>query len=164
VLAAWCGATRVWPQLFWRPPGGPPAPPASTRIVVRADDLSLATAVDRHIRTFKLNPNVFIVAANETTRSGNAVEPKDIQERVRDFFSAAGIDLASDNAPRLFFNDRTGTLTVHGTLAQLEAIEKGGANPRGQLGPGRDRSEADGNTGGVSKSRITGTVNKIGAG
>ncbi len=94
----------------------------STQILIQPEDLSIH-ADDFQTRSFKVNPNAFMVTFDELTGTSKAVEENNFQKGVRDYFTAAGIELAGDNAPRLFFNVRTGTLMVQGTVAQLAAIE-----------------------------------------
>jgi type II secretory pathway component GspD/PulD (secretin) len=115
-------ASPISAQQFLRQPTA-----AATDLVrarfVKPEDLSTRSR-DQLTRIFHVNPNAFICSAGETTGTGKSLENKSVQERVRDYFTAAGIDLAGGSAPRFFFNDRTGTLMVQGTPAQLEAVER----------------------------------------
>lgn len=78
----------------------------------------------RLTRIYKINPNAFREAGN-TPPPGAIVESRNIQKLVLEYFGGAGIDLSGNSgASRLFFNERTGTLTVEGTIPQLEAMEK----------------------------------------
>jgi type II secretory pathway component GspD/PulD (secretin) len=122
-LAAWFGTNPVSAQPFLRAPVATATDLVGTRIVIEPEDLS-TTAVARHFRTFKVNPNAFFFAVEELIGIGLPVEENKMQERVRNYFRAAGIDLTGNDAPRFYFNHRTGILTVQGAIAQLEAVEK----------------------------------------
>jgi hypothetical protein len=121
-VAAWFGTNPLSAQPFLRTTVATSTDLVSTRIVIEPEDLS-TTAVPRHFRTFKVNPNAFFFEIDELIGIGLPVVEDNIQERVRHYFRTAGIDLTENGAPRFFFNDRTGILTVQGTMAQLEAIE-----------------------------------------
>ena len=45
------------------------------------------------------------------------------QEALRRYLIARGLDLSETSPTKLFYNDRTGLLTVRGTLRDLDAIE-----------------------------------------
>ena len=47
-----------------------------------------------------------------------------LADTVRNFFSAAGVDLTTGTGKNIFFNDRLGVLMVRATLADLDTIEK----------------------------------------
>lgn len=80
---------------------------------------------DRFTRTFAVNPNAFLQDSTDSGRINSVGEIKSIQERVREYFQTAGINLTEDDTLRFFFNERIGILTVEGTIAQLEAVENG---------------------------------------
>jgi hypothetical protein len=46
-----------------------------------------------------------------------------IQQAVRDFFTANGLDFSPTSGKSIFFNERQGTLTVRATLQDLDVIE-----------------------------------------
>ncbi len=77
----------------------------------------------RFTRTFALNPNALLQDLSGSDQIVVARENRSIEERVREYFQSAGINLGEDNAPRFFFNERTGILTVEGTIPQLEAVK-----------------------------------------
>jgi hypothetical protein len=107
LVAAWLGMNPILAQQFLRAPAAPGTDLVSSGLLTR---------------TFKISPNAFLFEADDAITTGPLVENKTTQERVRDYFSAAGIDL-SGSGSRFFFNERTGELTVQGTIAQLEAVE-----------------------------------------
>jgi hypothetical protein len=61
-----------------------------------------------------LNPNLKMPRTYST---------EEIQQAIRNFLTAAGVDFKSPSSRALFYKDRTGILMVRATLPELEIIE-----------------------------------------
>lgn len=69
-------------------------------------------------RTFRVDPNTFVQGLD----SAVGLKSTNLVERTRDLFARAGADLLP---PKLvYFNDRSGTIFVRGSLADLEVVEQ----------------------------------------
>lgn len=111
-----------------------------------------------YTRSFKVDPNTFVHGLDQvyfeqgafrrTTGQGRGTQGggilgvtitnsmSEIQEAVRDFFTAAGIDFPTNQfqfptqgkptppQKAIFFNDRTGVLLVRATLREVDIVEK----------------------------------------
>ncbi|PYM11275.1 MAG: hypothetical protein DME18_14415 [Verrucomicrobia bacterium] len=80
-------------------------------------------------RTFRVDPNTFRQALQSVGLSPLDITgvtrtnlTQTIQDTVRLFFTAAGINVLPPNA--IFFNDRTGVLLVRATAQELDAVQK----------------------------------------
>lgn len=72
------------------------------------------------IRHFNLDPNSLLNFQTSRTQ----LSTTNLQERARSFLADAGVDLSDGSTTRMFYNDRTGVLLVHGSKAVLDRIEK----------------------------------------
>jgi hypothetical protein len=92
-------------------------PVNSDPFVTPAPAQSAGASLTRH---FKLDPNFLLNFQTNRTQSSTT----NLQERARSFLADAGVDL-SVSATRMFYNDRTGVLLIHGSKEVLDQVEKG---------------------------------------
>lgn len=74
---------------------------------------------NRASRTFRIDPNFFRVDSGAT---GDEPDSLTLQTRATKFLGARGLDFFKPNPPRIFLNERLGTLMAEGNLEDLEAV------------------------------------------
>ena len=79
-----------------------------------------ATATNLFMRTFKIDPSVFLASLPKQT----GLQTNTVPATARNFFSQLGIDLESPKGNAVFYGDRLGLLFVKATESDLDTIEQ----------------------------------------
>jgi len=132
VQRAWPQPSRSNPPVAELAAGSPasvplPATPIPEQVAEKPGAAPVQTpASPLATRIFRIDTNSFLKALDRVAPVPPSSSPDNLNQRVRDFFSAAGVSLGT-NSPvptQIFFNDRTGLLMARATPTDLAIIEQ----------------------------------------